>query len=140
MLLWLFVILLFVGIILCVLNHSQGWYSDTIQIFGILTWAISAFVLIIMVIVLIDRYTQSEGLRASNEEIYKALIYKSQSELCRDEFGILNKDYIDEIQEWNSDVMGYKMNARNPWIGIFYPDWINDLETIDLESIKLKSN
>lgn len=35
---------------------------------------------------------------ASNEQKYESLLYKAQTESIRDEFGIVNKEYVDEVQ------------------------------------------
>lgn len=81
----------------------------------------------------------ADGSRASNEQRYKALIYKAQTESIRDEFGIVNKEYIDEVQSWNEYVAKYQAYSNDFWIGIFYPDrQYEGLKTINLEDIKIR--
>lgn len=92
-----------------------------------------------MLIFIIVAQTQADGLRESNEQKYNALIYKAQTEAIRDEFGIVNKEYIDEVQAWNEDLAKYQSYAHNFWIGIFYPKRAYDgFEIIDLQSIRMK--
>ena len=96
------------------------------------------FILIIMLIVMVCVYIPSESNKKQNEERYKALIYKATTESVKDEFGIINKEYIDEIQDWNEDLTGYKELTNNFWVGIFIPDWVNEFKTIDLDKIEMK--
>ncbi len=88
-----------------------------------------------MLICIITNSTCSEGTKEALDEQYKSLIYKTQCEEIRDEFGILNKEYVDEVQDWNIDVAAKRKYCRNFWIGIFYPNYLEDYKTIDLDSI-----
>lgn len=94
---------------------------------------------IIMFICVVNAQISADGCKAKYEQTYSALIYKSQTESIRDEFGIVNKEYIDEVQEWNEGLSKYKACSDNFWIGIFYPKKVyQDLELIDLEEIKMR--
>lgn len=76
---------------------------------------------------------------ARNEQRYNSLIYKTQTESIRDEFGIVNKEYIDEVQNWNEELSEYQAYSNNPWVGIFYPKRVFDgFEIINLEDIKMR--
>jgi polyferredoxin len=142
MLFWLFVIALVVGIILIVLG-SKSWHGDKYKWFyyhdeglivsGIITVAVSSIALFIMLVSIICDYTCANGTLQEYRERYKALTYKVESGVCRDEFGLLNKEVVDEIQEWNEDVVYRKEMQNNFWIGIFYPDIYDGFETIDYE-------
>lgn len=100
---------------------------------------ISGIVIVFMISTIIISQTQADGERAKNEQRYKALVYKSQTESIRDEFGIVNKEYIDEVQAWNEDLAKYQSYSHNFWIGIFYPKrQFDGLEFIDLENIKMR--
>lgn len=78
------------------------------------------------------------GTIRAKEEEYKALIFKVQSEAVRDEFGLLNKEFIDEIQEWNKDIAAGQEWQDDFWIGIFYPPIYDKFETINLESMEFR--
>lgn len=47
-------------------------------------------------------------------------MYKAGTEDCRDELGLLNKEFVDEIQDWNMKVSGTKARRQDPWAGIFF--------------------
>ncbi len=113
-------------------DESIYWISGIIAV-------ISGIVIVCMLISIIITQTQADGLRASNEQRYNALVYKSQTEAIRDEFGIVNKPYIDEVQAWNEDLAKYQSYSHNFWIGIFYPKRAFDgFEFIDLQGIKMR--
>jgi len=100
---------------------------------------LNGFVVAFMIVAIIVNQVSADGLRAKNEQRYNALIYKVQTESIRDEFGIVNKEYIDEVQSWNEDVVKYQTYSQSFWIGIFYPDRAYDgFETINLEDIKMR--
>lgn len=140
MIFWIFVILLVVGIAMYVVDDKLCIYSELLGIGGASIAVISGIVVFILTVIIFCRYSTSAGYKASNEEIYKSLQYKMQTEQCRDEFGIMNKEFIDEVQNWNADVAKYKTYQRDFWIGIFYPNIFDDFETIDLSEIRYKES
>ena len=68
-----------------------------------------------------------------NKERYKALEYKVTSGACRDELGLLSKEVIDEVQEWNEDIKYCQEAQDDFWVGIFHPNIFDQFETIDYE-------
>ena len=102
---------------------------------GIITF-VSGLVLLIMLIIIPCVYIGIDAKVEQSKEIYKATTYKVESGACRDEFGLLNKEIIDEIQSWNEDIVYKKVMQDNFWVGIFYADIYDTLETIDLEQMK----
>ena len=140
---WLFVIILAVGIGMIVVGnikwdykkHNFLWYHDEdIKLAGCITSIISGVVALIMLICIICSHTNVEANLEKNREIYNALTYKMESTTCRDEFGFLSKEVIDEVQEWNKDVRYYQSAQDDFWVGIFYPNVFDEFETIDYES------
>ena len=148
MLFWLVIIVLVVGIALIVLGNLDWdwdtdkktkfskwmyWHDDDLKIWGGVTVVIFAVVLFFMTIALICEYTSADAYLQKYNERYNALTYKVESEACRDEFGLLNKKIIDEVQDWNEDVVYRKEMQDNFWVGIFYADIYDEFETIDYE-------
>lgn len=151
MIFWIFVILTVLGIaivpVVSIIGSCGGnkfreflYYNDEPFVFaGATTAVISGIVVICMLIGIIVSQVSAGGTRASNEQTYNALVYKAQTEAIRDEFGIVNKEYIDEVQAWNENLAKYQSYSHNFWIGIFYPKRAYDgFEFIDLESIRMK--
>lgn len=142
MLFWLFVIILIIGIVLIAVGSTSWdknkhkflyWHDGDICYVGGCISAISGFIVTVMLFVLCCSYIDTDAKIAENKERYAALEYKIESGACRDELGLLSKEVIDEVQEWNEDVVYYQNIQNNFWIGIFYPDVYEQFETIDYE-------
>ena len=128
MLFWSFIILFVVGIIL--------YKVFEFELLGELVTAISGFAVLISLFLIIGEYTTMDSYLEKTREQYKAITYKIESDTCHDEFGLLNKEVIDEIQEWNKDVRFYHNIQDNFWLGIYYPNVFDEFETIDYESFE----
>ena len=142
MLFWLFVIAVVVGIGFIVIGNYD-WdrekhyflYKNDCDIAIIGGWmtGISGVILVIMLAILCCNHISINNRIDANKELYKAIGYKITSGACRDEFGLLSKEVIDEVQEWNKDVIYYQTVQDDFWIGIFYPNVFDQFETIDYE-------
>ena len=130
MLFWSFIILFIVGIILYRVFEFES--------LGELITTLSGLAVIISLFLIIGEYTTMDSYLEKNREQYKAITYKIESDACRDEFGLLNKEVIDEIQEWNKDIIFYQNMQDNFWLGIYYPNVFDEFETIDYESFEKK--
>lgn len=139
MIFWIILALTVIGFILWWLDY---WHFETeilSAICGVLSVVGSIAVVIMTLTILADATFGLEGKVAAYEKQYEALVYKVETEAIRDEFGIVNKEYIDEVQEWNVDLAKKKEYQRDFWIGIFYPNIYDDFEFIDLNKIKMKN-
>lgn len=81
----------------------------------------------------ITSYIFALATTAEMRQEYKALVYKVNTESARDEFGIRNKDIIDEVQEWNTNLAFEKNAQRDFWVGIFVPNIYDEFDFIELE-------
>ena len=110
------------------------WHDGAIRDVGIGMTIFSTFAVVIMLFCIIFSHSNVEARLEREREIYDALTYKMESTTCRDEFGFLSKEVIDEVQEWNKDVRYYQTVQDDLWVGIFYPNVFDEFETIDYES------
>ena len=142
MIFWLSVIIFTVGVVILIANgigralsyeYEYSSVSEFILIFGVAVTFIGAVYLLIAGLLLAISQTTVTATKQSNTEKYKALTYKLESDACRDQFGLLNKEIIDEVQIWNVKLTYYKSMNDNFWVGIYYPDVYGDLGTIDYE-------
>ena len=142
MLFWLFLVALIIGVILIIVGnvswdskkHPFLWNNDCdIESVGKVVAVISGIIVAIMIFILCGQYMSVDAYLEKNRETYKALTYKIENNSCRDEFGLLSKELIDEVQEWNQDVRYYQKIQRNFWVGIFYPNVYDEFETIGYE-------
>lgn len=140
-----------VGLVSIVLNKksysknqddtSKFWklmYSDFMDVVPLYVTLISFIIVCVMTIFIGVQRISADSDEARHIECYKTLLYKAEMDDIRDELGLTNKEYVDEIQKWNMDVVRYKAYANNFWTGIFCPDWVNELQTIDLETFKIR--
>lgn len=145
MLFWLCLIVLIVGIGLVAVGKME-WFDarnenklrkflyhndDTIEGYGWVTVVVSGIIMAIMIIVFACNYIGVNAQVEKNKEQYNAITYKVESGACRDEFGLLNKEVIDEIQAWNENITYYKNLQKDFWIGIFIPNVYDQFEIID---------
>lgn len=138
MIFWIFVFLMVLGIVSIIVIEAiceEEIFICSSVIISVICGAIA----VIMLFAIIFTHVFAESNRAEYEQKYNALMYKAQTESIRDEFGIINKEYIDEIQEWNEEIAEYQSLSDNFWVGIFYPKTVYEgLEIINLEDIKVK--
>ena len=132
MLFWLAVIAFAVGIVMQIVMNKKHWWK--LEFASSFTIFVSSIVLVIMIVILCCQYIGVDARVEKNFEIYNAIEYKVTSGACRDELGLLSKEVIDEVQNWNKDVRYYQAVQDDFWIGIFYPNVFDQFETIDYMS------
>ena len=130
---WLIVIIIVAAIVVYNICDYYDCY-DNIQFVCSILIILFVIIAIVMLGCIIKGHTNIEAKLEVNREIYDALTYKMESTTCRDEFGFLSKEVIDEVQEWNKDVRKYQSAQDDFWVGIFYPNVFDEFKTIDYES------
>ena len=145
MLFWLCLIILIIGIGLIVIGCIDWDYKknklfdflygndDTLKFIGGITTFISGFIMVIMITILCCMYIGIDARVEQSKETFDAITYKVESGACRDEFGLLNKEVIDEIQSWNESIIYNQKMQNDFWVGVFYPNVYDQFETIDYE-------
>lgn len=94
-----------------------------------MTFISGAFVFILTIALIC--ISASAGANAERlKEEYKAILYKANS----DDFGLSNKEVVDEIQEWNMTLVYYQEMKKNILTGVFYPDLYGELDKIEYEN------
>lgn len=151
MLFWIFLILMAFGIALIFTvnkirdkyNYSEDdnnkiveylhYHDDPFIFSGGAIAVISGIAALVMLIIIISAHCGINAQVQKWRETYTALTYKLESGACLDEFGLLSKEIIDEVQNWNEDV-AYNQNVqRDFWLGIFFPNVFDEFETIDYQ-------
>lgn len=145
MIFWITFMVLAIGIGLTIIGaknwdsqkyHWLWYYDSELTTAGVITIGFATLVLVIMTLCISKSHWRSEAELAILRERENALVYKVESGACRDDFGLLNKSVIDEIQEWNETIVKNKKLQNNFWLGIFYPDIYDEFETIDYTKYK----
>ena len=148
MLFWLFVILFVFGFFIMLFSQYDFgsiarkkhyflewiYYNHRkIDAIGFCISLISASVILFSLLVICINNIDSVTDVASKKETYDALCYKVESEEVRDEFGLLNKEIVDEIQEWNEEIAKKQEVQDNFWVGIYFPNIYDQFEKIPLK-------
>lgn len=131
MLFWMFLIITIVLVTIAILSTHFYW-SDLIDVTCVLLGAASFLTVMVMLFIILVENIGAAGTQAALQEDYKAIKYKLETEAARDEFGLLNKEIVDEVQDWNSAISRGKALQKDLWLGIFYPNIYDDFETIEL--------
>ena len=145
MIIALFIGFFMVGLILFVIgfkywNPNKGRaskflfkYDSIFQNLGSVMMLINGIIVLIIVLGLSCTYASAGANAEKLKEEYKAILYKANS----DDFGLSNKEVVDEIQEWNMTLVYYQEMRKNIWIRIFYPDVYGEMDTIEYENLKI---
>lgn len=100
---------------------------------------ISLVVLLIMIGICVINNTTAASDNCEMLETQKALEFKLENADIRDEFGLLNKSFVDDVETYNRKIVRYKVNSENPWLSAFYPKKIVEgCERIDYERFSVK--
>ena len=137
----IFIIILLSLIIICstilFILRKKDWFAFECGLITFNIIFITAFILIS--IILIGSRITAEAFNKSNTERYVSLLYKAHTIEIRDELGMDNKEYIDDIQTWNEDYVKIKTYQESPWLKDFYPQkLLLGLDRIDITDVEFE--
>lgn len=147
MIFWTFVIILILSITLNFLLTNKKYSSiikkyyantDALSVVSDLIFIATSIICFVLFCFIVCRHLGSTSERSANMERYTGIKYKVESGACVDEFGLLSKDVLDEVQEWNEDLAWNKSAEKDFWIGVFIPNIFDDFEFIEYDSYKEK--
>ena len=145
MLLIIAILFLFIGIGFIIIG-KKNWYQkkeknsfykflyyndDDISSTGGFITFISVIALIVMFILSCISYSDARATVSQLSQEYNALIYKATEKDFRDDFGILNKSIIDEVQQWNEELAYNQALQYNFWVGNLIPNIYDQFEFIE---------
>ena len=94
----------------------------------------AAIIVVIMLFVLAIIYIGAPAEYARKQAEYESFSWEISNDVYTEDDDILgHKELYNQVREWNKHVAGCKANANNFWIGIFVPDYYNDLQLIELK-------
>lgn len=131
MIFWLMLIIFIFGFVIAFIGVEKCW--GAIEIVGEVFSFIAALAASVMLIIIVFNYMGTKATVVKKEAEYNAIVYNLESGSCRDEFGLLNKEIIDEVHQWNEEISYKKAIQNDFWLGIFYPDIYDQFELITLE-------
>ena len=89
----------------------------------------------IMCICLFCIYGSARGKDAAMQAEYEALVYQMENDIYNDggDDVVGKKELYDEVKEWNSDLATAKIYVKDFWWGIFWPNYYENLQPIELK-------
>lgn len=116
---------------------SWGHKDWSIPFFMVGIVSLATLVILIAVCAINNVTAASEN--AEMLETQKALEFKLESADIRDEFGLLNKSFVDDVETYNKKLIHNKSLSENPWVSAFHPKKVVEgCERIDYEKFVKK--
>lgn len=133
MLFWIFVVVLVIGLIFWWFDCHLERYNETIDILSALFTIPGALAVVISLIIMAASYIGVDRYTARMHERYESLTYQYENNIYDNDNDLGKRELMVDIQEWNEDLAGYKVQQHNFWIGIYIPNIYDQFEFIDLE-------
>lgn len=90
----------------------------------------------IMAVFILCTHLTAEGTRQSNLQRQNAIEYKIESKIYYDSFGIKDQDIVDQISNWNEDLVFNQTYQRDFWVGIFIPNIYDEFKLFTYDNLK----
>lgn len=127
------IIMIFIAICLFVFlgflidNDVNEFITGSVAVFSGL---FVLFVLFVCTLYTLNTITKNTDIAVIQQK-YNALVYKLESEKARDDFGLLNKEIVDEVQDFNEKKARSKAITNAPIIGFAFYDCYENVEFIE---------
>lgn len=122
------------GIIaICCLNSYRDWAEPFGVIFVVLD-IIGIIVLALLIIQIIVVHVNPEGKLAACQAEKAMLEYRLDQKEYLNDNNVGMTELMEDITEYNSNLIKAQHGLQNPWINWFYADYVNELTPIILDS------
>ena len=122
------------GIIaVCCLNSYHDWADLFGVIFAVLD-IIGIIVLALLIIQIIVVHVNPEGKLAACQVEKAMLEYRLDQKEYLNDNNVGMTELMEDITEYNSNLIKAQHGLQNPWINWFYGDYVNELTPIILDS------
>lgn len=135
----LIMICLIVGTILCFviasfcLNSWHDW-TDLIGGISIVIGILGIIALIISTIAIIAVHANPEGQLAAYQTEKAMLEYRLDQKEYLNDNNVGMTELMEDITEYNSNLIKAQHGLKNPWVNWFYADYVNELTPIILDN------
>lgn len=121
------------------IEDKASWPHENWSIPFFMVGIVSLATLIIMIVVCAASNVTAASENAEMLETQRALEFKLENADIRDEFGLLNKSFVDDVETYNKNLIRHKNLSENPWVSAFHPKKvIEGCERIDYEKFVKK--
>lgn len=132
-------ICLVVGLIICgiiaacCLNSYYDW-ADPFGVIFVVLDIIGIIVLVLLTIQIIVVHVNPEGKLAACQTEKAMLEYRLDQKEYLNDNNVGMTELMEDITEYNSNLIKAQHGLQNPWINWFYGDYVNELTPIILDS------
>lgn len=132
------IILIMIGIIIAtvtigVIFSRLGYDEAAITSFCISTIT-TVLLIVICVMILVNNGTvEADTLKLQNR--YDTLYYQVSNNMYNNDNEVGKKELIDQIMEWNGDIITRKLYSKSIWLNWFYPIDYDQFKLIPIELI-----
>ena len=120
-------------IAVCCLNSYRDW-ADPFGVIFVVLDVIGIIVLILLTIQIIVVHVNPEGKLAACQAEKAMLEYRLDQKEYLNDNNVGMTELMEDITEYNSNLIKAQHGSQNPWINWFYPDYVNELTPIILDS------
>ena len=122
------------GIIaVCCLNSYRDW-ADLFGVIFVVLDIIGIIVLALLIIQIIVVHVNPEGKLAACQAEKAMLEYRLDQKEYLNDNNVGMTELMEDITEYNSNLIKAQHGLQNPWINWFYADYVNELTPIILDS------
>ena len=122
------------GIIaVCCLNSYHDW-ADPFGVIFVVLDIIGIIVLALLIIQIIVVHVNPEGKLAACQAEKAMLEYRLDQKEYLNDNNVGMTELMEDITEYNSNLIKAQHGRQNPWINWFYADYVNELTPIILDS------
>ena len=122
------------GIIaVCCLNSYRDW-ADPFGVIFVVLDIIGIIVLVLLTIQIIVVHVNPEGKLAACQAEKAMLEYRLDQKEYLNDNNVGMTELMEDITEYNSNLIKAQHGLQNPWINWFYADYVNELTPIILDS------
>lgn len=132
-------ICLIAGLIVCgiIAACCLNSYRDWVGLFGIIFIILDIIVIIALVLLTIQIivvHVNPEGQLAAYQTEKAMLEYRLDQKEYLNDNNVGMTELMEDITEYNSDLIEAQHGLQSPWVNWFYADYVNELTPIILDS------
>lgn len=110
----------------------DGWRYEEVKICMIFMSGVLGVLVIGMGVGITITNMTADSKAAEYEVRYEALTYQLENELYEQDGGCGKQQLMEQIMEYNTEIVAGRTDRDNIWYGIFIPDIYHDLELIEM--------
>lgn len=125
-------VLCFVAFTYC-LNSLRDW-TDIVGAISMIIGIVGIMAVVVRTIAIIAVHANPEGQLAAHQTEKAMLEYRLDQKEYLNDNNVGMTELMEDITEYNSDLIKAQHGRQSPWVNWFYGDYVNELTPIILDS------